>query len=147
MRTKRHITSSEQLSDDGVWLAEIHPNLYAQLATNEQAPARARALVSGWCEAFDLDEARCQMLRLLVSEVVTNAVVHPRRPRRPIIVLAASMLNDHVTVTVTDTGTGPTPRPRDPHPSTGGYGLYLLERETVRWGVDDIQDTRVWFEI
>ena len=57
------------------------------------------------------------------------------------------MLNDHVTVTVTDTGTGPTPRPRDPHPSTGGYGLYLLERETVRWGVDDIQDTRVWFEI
>jgi anti-sigma regulatory factor (Ser/Thr protein kinase) len=140
-------TTSEETPPDAVWLAEVEPSLHAQLATSSDAPARARALVSGWCETFDLDVQRCQMLRLLVSELVTNAVIHPHAPRSPVIVLAASMSGGRITVTVTDTGTGPAPHSREPDPATGGYGLYLLDRETLSWGADDVQGTRVWFEL
>jgi anti-sigma regulatory factor (Ser/Thr protein kinase) len=132
---------------DDVWLAETQPNLHAHLASRADAPARARVLVSAWCGAFGLDSPRCDTLRLLVTEVVTNAVVHPRAARKPVILLAATLEGDRVLVTVTDTGTGPPPSPRDPDPSAGGFGLFLLDQQALRWGVDAAQGCRVWFEI
>ncbi|HEY4897679.1 MAG TPA: ATP-binding protein [Solirubrobacteraceae bacterium] len=146
MRSQKNVPS-RLIADDGVWLAEEHPNLHARLATRLDAPARARALVSDWCRAFELDGSRGDMLRLLVTEIVTNAVVHPWAPREPVIVLGASFSGENVIVTVTDTGTGPSPAPRTPQPTSGGYGLFLLERSAIRWGVDEVRGTRVWFEI
>jgi anti-sigma regulatory factor (Ser/Thr protein kinase) len=51
-------------------------------------------------------------------------------------------------VEVCDSGTGFEPRPREPGQSkAGGWGLYLVDRLTDRWGVACNNLTRVWFEI
>jgi anti-sigma regulatory factor (Ser/Thr protein kinase) len=50
---------------------------------NSSAPAVARAATTGLCETVALTEDRFQTLLLLVSEIVTNAVCTPTRPRRP----------------------------------------------------------------
>ena len=87
------------------------------------------------------------LLNLLVSEVVTNAIVHaPVKPSAKIR-LSARIGEDVTRVEVTDPGTGFSPRPRDPARRDGGYGLYLLELQANRWGVDGRDGTTVWFEL
>jgi hypothetical protein len=52
-----------------------------------------------------------------------------------------------IRVEVTDDGSGFAPRPADPTETGSGCGLSLLEKEAVRWGVDDLRGNRVWFEV
>jgi anti-sigma regulatory factor (Ser/Thr protein kinase) len=83
-------------------------------------------------------------LRLLVTELVTNAVMHAAAP--PILV-DVRLDRGRVRVEVHDHGAGfekHTPKPRG---AEGGYGLYLVEQMTERWGVERRGDTRVWFEM
>jgi anti-sigma regulatory factor (Ser/Thr protein kinase) len=95
---------------------------------------------------------RRETLVLLVSELVTNAVVHsPAAPEAPIH-LTAQVVEDRVRVAVTDAGDGFAPVPRVIPPAAerlaeGGYGLYLVNRAASRWGVDREGGTRVWFEL
>jgi signal transduction histidine kinase len=52
-----------------------------------------------------------------------------------------------IRVEVTDNGSGFDPVPRD-HSRTGsGFGLFLVDKEAVRWGVDELGGNRVWFEV
>jgi anti-sigma regulatory factor (Ser/Thr protein kinase) len=138
--------SSARDAYDPAWLVETTPNLRAHLARRDDAPALARSLVAAWCGAFDLDATRCQKLRLLVSEAVTHAVLHPEVPSEPVVALAASFAVDHVRVTVTGMGSMPvTPA------SDGAFdrerSFDVLEQEAVCWGIDRSQGTRIWFEI
>jgi anti-sigma regulatory factor (Ser/Thr protein kinase) len=123
-------------------------DLHADLPRREDAPGAARALASAWCATLDMQPVQCDTVRLLVSEVVTNAVVHSQAPNRDSIKLAASLSDGSVTVTVADAGTGAAPLPRVPDPLKGGYGLFLLEQEATDWGVDrGAEGTRVWFTL
>jgi anti-sigma regulatory factor (Ser/Thr protein kinase) len=104
--------------------------------------AEARTRV---CEAIapEFDGGDVDTLRLLVSEVVTNAVRHGGSSR--IVELHASW-NAEVRVEVCDQGEGFTPAPRqgaldDP----GGFGLFLVGRLADRWGVETGGGTTVWF--
>jgi anti-sigma regulatory factor (Ser/Thr protein kinase) len=104
--------------------------------------AEARTRV---CEAIAPEFARYDVdtLRLLVSEVVTNAVRHGGSSR-PVEVHAT--WNSEVRVEVSDQGEGFTPAPRqgaldDP----GGFGLLLVGRLADRWGVETEGGTTVWF--
>ncbi len=104
------------------------------------AEARTRVLEA---LAPHLDDRDVETLRLLVSEVVTNAVRHGDSGQP--VELHASW-SDEVRVEVVDRGEGFTPQPRaggleDP----GGLGLYLVGRLADRWGVDTSETTRVWF--
>jgi anti-sigma regulatory factor (Ser/Thr protein kinase) len=131
---------------DPAWLVETTPNLRAHLARRDDAPALARSLVAAWCGAFDLDASRCEKLRLLVSEAVTHAVLHPQAPSEPVIALAADFAVERVRVTVTGIGVSDGPPPRD----AGLHGertLAMLEHESIRWGIDTSQGTRIWFEL
>jgi serine/threonine-protein kinase RsbW len=104
------------------------------------AEARARVL-----EALGsvLSEHERQTLRLLVSEVVTNAVRHGGRSDP--VQLHASW-DSEVRVEVTDRGEGFTPRPRAGEiEKPGGFGLYLVGRLADTWGVETNDATRVWF--
>jgi anti-sigma regulatory factor (Ser/Thr protein kinase) len=131
---------------DPAWLVETTPHLRAHLARRDDAPALARSLVGAWCGAFDLDAARCQKLRLLVSEAVTHAVLHPQAPSEPVIALAASFAVDHVRVTVTGMGSMSIS-------SAPELGLHrersfdVLEQEALRWGIERSHETRIWFEV
>jgi anti-sigma regulatory factor (Ser/Thr protein kinase) len=86
-------------------------------------------------------------LTLLVSEIVTNAVIHPDARPTDSIGFAARAYRGFVRVEVTDQGSGFTPTPRDPAQVGGGYGLYLLKQEARRWGVTQQDGITVWFEV
>jgi anti-sigma regulatory factor (Ser/Thr protein kinase) len=117
------------------------------LERNVQAPAIARAAITGLCNDLRLDGSIRQTLLLLVSEVVSNAVLHSSGPADAGITLTAKVMQESVQVAVTDAGEGFMPAERDPTRIDGGYGLYLLEKAASRWGVDDSRPTRVWFEV
>jgi anti-sigma regulatory factor (Ser/Thr protein kinase) len=90
-----------------------------------------------------LDDGQIDALRLLVSEVVTNAVRHGGHDE-PVELLAH--WNAEVRIEVTDHGTGFTPAPRTGElDEPGGFGLFLVGRLADRWGVDTNDATRVWF--
>jgi anti-sigma regulatory factor (Ser/Thr protein kinase) len=121
--------------------------LQLTLERTVQAPAKARAAVARRCEQLELDASLTQSLILLVSEVVSNAVRHSSGDPAAPIELSASFGERTIRVAVTDPGQGFTPRPRDPARTHDGYGLYLLEKVSSRWGVESEGDTEVWFEL
>ena len=84
-----------------------------------------------------------ETLRLLVSELVTNAVRHGGAAE-PVEVHAR--WNSEVRVEVSDHGDGFTPAPRiGPPDEPGGFGLFLVGRLADRWGVETNGGTTVWF--
>jgi len=122
--------------------------LQIELARDPQAPSVARAAVRGFTEDSDVTAAGSATLALLVSELVSNAVLHSDAPPASAIVLRARLLDSRtVRVEVLDRGSGLKATPRDPARPDGGYGLYLVNKEATRWGVDRHGGTRVWFEL
>jgi anti-sigma regulatory factor (Ser/Thr protein kinase) len=121
--------------------------LQLQFERDARAPGLARAAVLARCGDFDLDPSACNTLMLLVSELVSNAVIHSRGPLEEPIALGAKKTETGVRITVTDAGEGFTPVPRKPGVTQGGYGLYLVHKTAESWGVDRVGGTRVWFEL
>jgi len=122
--------------------------LRINLERDPHAPSRARAAVAGFTKERRMSEASLSTLALLVSELVSNAVVHSDAPPASDIHLCARQLGPAaVRVEVTDQGSGFTVVPRDPTRVDGGYGLYLVDTQAAKWGVDRRSGTCVWFEI
>jgi len=95
-----------------------------------------------------LSESDCAVLTLLVSELVSNAVLHSDAPPESDIVLGLHESSPGVVrADVRDAGGGFTHVPRDPRRRMGGYGLLLVDAEASRWGVEREGGTRVWFEL
>jgi len=89
-------------------------------------------------------------LRLLVSELVTNAVRHAGLSEEDEIGLKVTVSARAVGTEITDPGVGFSPSavdsPRSDHVS--GWGLPIVEKASDRWGVRrDGGLTRVWFEL
>jgi anti-sigma regulatory factor (Ser/Thr protein kinase) len=127
--------------------AEDPPVLLVGLERNCEAPSRARATIEEFFES-QMDQSMFAILLLLVSELVSNALVHSDAPPSSEILLRARLLEkDLVRVEVIDQGKGFIPAPPAPGRLGGGYGLYLLNEQTTRWGVDRDGGARVWFEL
>jgi anti-sigma regulatory factor (Ser/Thr protein kinase) len=96
-----------------------------------------------WSIAGAVESGELDRTKLLVSELVTNALVHGRGK----IVARAHLDDQLLRVEVSDEGTGVTPavQARDPD-GLHGRGLALVEAEASRWGVR-ADTTRVWFEL
>jgi anti-sigma regulatory factor (Ser/Thr protein kinase) len=122
------------------------PRIQVQLDVGSTAAAEARAAVGaldGRADPDVLDD-----VRLLLSEVVTNAVRHSGAPSGAKIGLAVAVTAGRVRAEVTDGGRGFEPTPRDKSQlEAGGWGLHLVDRLADRWGVDRGRSVRVWFEI
>jgi anti-sigma regulatory factor (Ser/Thr protein kinase) len=87
-------------------------------------------------------------MRLLVSELVTNSVRHARRCEGDHVELQVAVHSELIYVSVTDTGSGFDVAARAPDDDPGsGWGLFLVEQLSERWGVELNGNTRVWFEI
>lgn len=120
-------------------------SLRIEIAPDTEAPAIARSAARGFCE--ELSDALSATLVLLVSELVTNALVHADAPEGAPIVLSVELDSERVRVTVTDAGSG-FANARSRHLASGpGYGLRLVGQEAARWGADSRDGTRVWFEL
>jgi anti-sigma regulatory factor (Ser/Thr protein kinase) len=111
--------------------------------------ATARAAVD---EALTgvLEKAIVDDVRLLVSELASNAVRHAGgQPYRMDLDLDPHRLR----VQLSDSGAGPvagtSTRERDALPE-GGYGLEIVDRLSDRWGIEreaGPRPTRIWFEL
>lgn len=92
-------------------------------------------------------DARLRDLRLLVSEVVTNAVRHANLAAGDAIELVVELNRRTLRVEVHDPGGGFVPSAPAPDPTRpSGWGLYLVAELADRWGVDSDETTLVWFE-
>ena len=95
-----------------------------------------------------LADEQAENLRLVISEVVTNALQHGAPGEQ--IELAVTPKPLFLCVQVTDDGPGLVPRPSalGNESDVGGFGLYFVEQLTRRWGVTrENRRTRVWFEL
>jgi anti-sigma regulatory factor (Ser/Thr protein kinase) len=115
----------------------------ARLAARREAPAQARALV-----ATALADWRCDKLvdvaQLLVSELVTNVVLHAGGEAEVSIALHDRCLR----IEVADSSpVMPTQRERDDG-RVGGRGLPIIEVVGDRWGVEPRDGGKVvWAEL
>jgi anti-sigma regulatory factor (Ser/Thr protein kinase) len=113
-----------------------------ELPRDPIAGSRARRILEAMA-AGSLDVSELGRAKLLVSELVNNAVLHGRGS----IVFKADLDENRLHVEVVDEGTGfeREVRQRDVE-DLGGRGLSLVESESSRWGVHE-GTTHVWFEI
>jgi len=102
----------------------------------------ARQRLAQWL-GRQLDEREVRDATLLVSELVTNALVHGRGT----IELHARLDGSHLIVEVIDDGKGfeRVVRERD-FDSLGGWGLGLVDALASRWGIHEGR-SQVWFEM
>ena len=109
--------------------------------TTSVAEARhfVAATLGRWgCERL-IDDAQ-----LVVSELVTNAVIHAHTPAHLVVTLRVGRLR----IEVTDGGHGSLrPQPWDGR-RLGGRGLLIVDRLAERWGVaHDTDGKSVWVEL
>ena len=108
------------------------------------APALARHHVQSELGAH-VTAARLHDLVLLTSEVVTNAVEHSRAGAIEMSVVGGSTVT-RIEVSNPGQGWDRHPEPRaNTADEAGGWGLFLVEQLSDRWGVSD-GDCTVWFE-
>lgn len=108
-----------------------------------RAPAVARRMVDELDGVIPPDTA--DKARLLISEVVSNAVRHG--DGETIRVLIDGEPGGELRCEVMDEGHGFVPTARDkPSTEEGGWGLHLVETLSRRWGVRE-GSTHVWFEL
>jgi anti-sigma regulatory factor (Ser/Thr protein kinase) len=122
----------------------VDEGLSLRLDRGPNAAAKARrslATLRG-----DLDAPVMEILRLLVTELVTNSVRHARADT---VLLRVLIGKSAVRTEVTDAGPGFDPDEVGSLSSDRtGWGLFLVERLATRWGVRRNGDgTSVWFEL
>jgi len=113
------------------------------LPANRRSPAAARAALVGLSR--HVAPPVLENLCLVVTELVTNAIVHA--PGQRIAVEVAVDDDDGVLRgVVRDPGTGVVAIREAVADDEGGYGLRLVDRLADRWGVHK-GSTHVWFEM
>jgi anti-sigma regulatory factor (Ser/Thr protein kinase) len=114
-----------------------------RFSASRRAPAVARQFTRGFLADMGASQWSQQAGELMVSELVTNAVVHAKATAR----LWISVTDGVARIEVTDDGPGD-PVLRDPGPD-GGYGLWLTDMLARSWGVIRHGDPgkTVWFTI
>ncbi len=86
--------------------------------------------------------------RLLVSELVTNAVRHVPGEHADVVELRIEVHDGRLRAEVRDRGPGFEPRPRQDGPEVpSGWGLHIVDRVASRWGVEHQDGSLVWFEL
>lgn len=113
-----------------------------QFTRDDREIARARQVVTNTLQSWGID-VEVPVIALLVSELVTNALVHGTGHIQ--VHLASDALRIRLEVT-DDDGTRSAPHMVS-HEDLGGWGLQLVDRLADSWGVDDPNHTTlVWTE-
>jgi anti-sigma regulatory factor (Ser/Thr protein kinase) len=95
-----------------------------------------------------LSDDQLEDARLMVSELVTNSLRHAKGDTSTID-LRADLEGSRLKVQVRDGGAGFLPKPRRTAetPADSGWGLYLVEQLSDRWGATVDGTNTVWFEL
>jgi anti-sigma regulatory factor (Ser/Thr protein kinase) len=120
-----------------------------QISGGGGAPGRARSHVLAQLEGR-IAPAAAFDAALLVSELVTNSVLHADVDHQQALTVELATLDDRIRLSVTDAGSSLEPRmlPED-RTTPGGFGLRLVNDMSCAWGVerDAAGRTRVWCEL
>jgi serine phosphatase RsbU (regulator of sigma subunit)/anti-sigma regulatory factor (Ser/Thr protein kinase) len=121
-------------------------DLSLELPPTAESAGAAREALAPLSER--LADSELGIVRLLVTELITNSIKHGDPGEGPVTV-TVMLTPDAVRVEVSDNGEGfePPPRPDEPLESPSGWGLYLVDRLAERWGVDSDGRSAVWFEL
>ena len=125
------------------------PGVDLHLIGGPDAPGEAREAIRTELAPHLSDEEAFE-LELLVTELVTNAVLHGGMAGGGTVGLRLDVRPDALRLEVRDTGPGfepGSPQPRDFEQGGGGFGLVLLDRFARTWGVDGDGGARVWADI
>jgi anti-sigma regulatory factor (Ser/Thr protein kinase) len=108
-----------------------------------EGPAQARRIIADEL-ASRVPAPVVDDIKLMVSELVTNGIVHgSTEPNAP--VMLDLLVNGHIRCTVLDHGQGFAGSARSR--GRGGWGLQVVEQLSDRWGIEcSPQQTEVWFE-
>jgi len=96
-----------------------------------------------------LPAEKLEDVRLVVSELITNSILHAELSANDQISLTVTVLAGSVRGRVCDPGSG-FDLPSEPSPRSdmsGGWGLPIVEMISDRWGVQQNSCACVWFEI
>jgi anti-sigma regulatory factor (Ser/Thr protein kinase) len=96
-----------------------------------------------------LPPEKLEDVRLVVSELVTNSILHAGLSADDQISLTVTVADGAVRGSVCDPGPG-FGMPSEPSPRSdlsGGWGLPIVETISDRWGVEGNSHACVWFEI
>ncbi|GAA1520005.1 hypothetical protein GCM10009677_61670 [Sphaerisporangium rubeum] len=115
------------------------------LVGSPRSVARAREYVRG---KLGDDHPALGDVILLVSELVTNSVVHSKSRDGGRVTLALADCHDRIHVDVVDEGGDFVPHVDLDGFAEGGRGLFLVEAISDRWGVHtDDKGRTVWFQV
>ena len=106
-----------------------------RLEATQSAPALARRFARSVLAGHGADSEYLERAELLVSELVTNAVVHAGTP----VDLSVSIVDgSFARIEVEDEGGGRAARrqPGDLRGGNAGYGLWLVDSLAESWGVE-----------
>jgi CheY-like chemotaxis protein/anti-sigma regulatory factor (Ser/Thr protein kinase) len=115
----------------------------ARLAPDAPSARQARRFVDDTLRGWECDDLR-DTVELLVSELVTNAVIHARSE----VDVSVLLLPDRVRIEVADQSPdGIERRSSDPQGSSG-RGISMVETLALAWGVTPRRSGKtVWFEV
>lgn len=117
-----------------------------RFAPTAAAPGQARAAVKDALAGQPRDTI--DTASLLVSELVTNSLRHGHALVNPSVVLRIAQNAEVIRFEVVDWGEGFEYEPRsEPLDHAGGWGLYLVEQLSFRWGIESGSPNVVWFEL
>jgi len=111
------------------------------LPCDSDAPRTARRLVDG----LEVGGRARDDISLMVSEIVTNCVIHAQLSASDEIALLAVRTGDQVRVEIYDPGVG-FAGIIDRTTQVGGWGLQIVDALADHWGTESGRRTCVWFE-
>jgi anti-sigma regulatory factor (Ser/Thr protein kinase) len=116
-----------------------------RLPPRPDSAARARRFLTDFCRAADLPASLCQTAALLVSELVTNAVIHGRTSatvevHRPADTLRVTVRDDNPALPAV----GESPD----FGAENGRGMLIVSKLAHRWGIEAGDGGKaIWFEL
>ena len=123
-------------------MPEMDESLTLTTKGGTSAPARVRRALTSFDSAFG---EKKDDVHVVVTELVTNAVVHAGVDRESFFQFALWTSPKRITGALLYRGA---PFAAKPRPETHHFGLHLVDALSDDWGVERGDDkNRVWFEI
>lgn len=129
---------------------ELDAEAELRLPPSPLAASRARKFISDFCAAAELPEKTCRDAALLVSELVTNAVIHGRTTatvevHRPADTLRVTVRDDNPQLPAVGERPDLDAQTLD---AESGRGLLIVSKTASRWGIEAGEGGKaIWFEL
>ena len=120
-----------------------------EIAGGVGAPAHARRWVRSCLASEPIGSPEADVV-VVVSELVTNSVLHAHADSSQLLRITVGRIKDSLRIAVTDNGSETVPHLRVADVKTpGGLGLRIVDRLCLSWGVirNGTGTTEVWCEL